>query len=409
MNFPYQIFIALRYFRSKKKHGGVSVNTVISIGGVALGVMALIIVLSVMGGFREDLQGKILGANAHVVVLNYQGKIREYDALRQDINSIEGVTGSSPVVYGQAMLGVGDRAYGVGVRGREPDIEAETTDIHNYIKEGGIDRFRESDEGIPGIIVGRELARSLGLFIGDEINMISPVGEIGPLGMLPKMKKFRLDAIFEVGMFEYDSNLALINLSDAQDFFKLQDEVTGIEIKVEDIYRSREIAREIENRLGSPYYARDWMEMNRNLFSALELEKIVMFIILILIVLVASFNIVSSLIMIVMEKAREIAVMKAMGATSRGVMSIFMIQGLIIGVVGTVIGLAGGLIGCLALKIWKFPLPADVYYLSHLPVRMGLFDFIIVPGAAIIISFLATIYPSWQAAKLDPVEPLRYE
>ncbi|GBE06516.1 MAG TPA: lipoprotein-releasing ABC transporter permease subunit [Nitrospirae bacterium] len=409
MNFPYQIFIALRYFRSKKKHGGVSVNTVISIGGVALGVMALIIVLSVMGGFREDLQGKILGANAHVVVLNYQGKIREYDALRQDINSIEGVTGSSPVVYGQVMLGVGDRAYGVVVRGIEPDIEAETTDILNYIKEGGIDRFRESDEGIPGIIVGRELARSLGLFIGDEINMISPVGEIGPLGMLPKMKKFRLDAIFEVGMFEYDSNLALINLSDAQDFFKLQDEVTGIEIKVEDIYRSREIAREIENRLGSPYYARDWMEMNRNLFSALELEKIVMFIILILIVLVASFNIVSSLIMIVMEKAREIAVMKAMGATSRGVMSIFMIQGLIIGVVGTVIGLAGGLIGCLALKIWKFPLPADVYYLSHLPVRMGLFDFIIVPGAAIIISFLATIYPSWQAAKLDPVEPLRYE
>ena len=410
MNLPYYFFIALRYFKSKKKHRGISINTIICLSGVALGVMALIIVLSVMGGFHEDLQKKILGTNAHIVILNYGGKIKDHQSLKEKIDVIEGVRYSSPFIYGQVMLNYGERAHGVVVRGIMPVLEADTTDILKHIKEGSINSLKKGRERIPGIIIGRELARNLGLFIDDEIKMISPSGDIGPLGMLPRMKKFRVTGIFEINMYEYDSSLALINIHDAQDFFRLNDEITGFEVKVDNVYNVAEVSERIDAVLGPPFYAKDWMEMNRNLFSALKLEKIVMFIILVLIVLVASFNIISNLIMIVMEKAREIAIIRAMGATSRGVMSIFMIHGIIIGIFGTVIGLTGGYIACYLLKTYKFiNLPPDIYYLSYLPVRMSLFDFIIVPATAIIISFLATVYPSWQASKLNPVEPLRYE
>ncbi len=409
MNFPYQFFIALRYLRAKKKHRGISVNTAMSIAGVALGVMALIIVLSVMSGFQEDLREKILGVNAHLVVLSYEGKLKDQKLLRGKINRIRGVNHSSPFIYGQVMLGFGEKAYGVVVRGIDPKLEAETTTILKSLKEGVPDSLEKNME-MPGIIIGRELSRNLGLFMGDEVNMISPVGTIGPLGMLPKMKKFKVVGLFEAGMYEYDSSLAYINIRDAQDFFKLQEEVTGIEVKLDDIYNAEEVAKEIEDILGPPYYTRDWMQMNRNLFSALKLEKIAMFIILVLIVLVASFNIVSSLVMVVIEKAKGIAILKAMGATNRGVMSIFMIYGLVIGIVGTAIGFAGGYAVCYLLKTYKFiSLPSDVYYLSYLPVKMNLFDLIIVPVVAIFISFIATIYPSWQAARLNPVEPLRYE
>jgi lipoprotein-releasing system permease protein len=409
MNFPYQFFIAFRYFKSKKKHGGISINTFISIAGVALGVMTLLTVLSVMSGFSEDLQGKILGANAHVIVQNYEGRIKDYQSVREKINKIGGVVASSPVVYGQVMLRFGNRAAGAVIRGIDPDIERDTTDILDKLKTGNINSLKEEGP-VPGIIIGKEMLRNLGLFVGDDIEMISPIGEMGPLGMIPKMKKFKIVGYFEAGMYEYDSTLAFINMHVAQNFIGLRDEVTAVEVKIDNPYRAAEVAAKIENILHLPYIARDWMQMNRNLFSALKLEKIVMFIILTLIILVASFNIVSNLIMIVIEKAREIAIMKAMGATSRGVMSIFMIQGLIIGITGTAFGVLGGYILCELLKTYKFiNLPADVYYLSYLPVKTNIFDFIIVPAAAILISFLATIYPSWQAAKLDPVEPLRYE
>ncbi|MBI4848870.1 MAG: lipoprotein-releasing ABC transporter permease subunit [Nitrospirae bacterium] len=406
---PYQFFIAFRYFRSKKKHSGISINTVISIAGVALGVMTLLTVLSVMSGFREDLQDKILKTNAHVVVQSYEGNIRDFETAKKKIDKIDGVIASSPVVYGQVMLRFGSRASGVVIRGVDPDIEKDTTDILNKLKSGSVDSLKKS-EGVPGIIIGRELLRNLGLFVGDEIEMVSPIGELGPLGMIPKMKKFRIAGFFEAGMFEYDSSLAFINLGVAQDFLGLRGAVTAIEIRTDNLYNAGITAGKIDSALGLPYIARDWMQMNRNLFSALKLEKIVMFIILTLIILVASFNIISNLIMIVIEKAREIAIMKTMGATSKGVMSIFMIHGLIIGITGTAAGVIGGYTLCELLKKYKFiNLPPDVYYLSYLPVRMSLFDYIIVPAAAVLISFLATVYPSWQAAKLDPVEPLRYE
>jgi lipoprotein-releasing system permease protein len=408
MKLPYQFFIARRYFKSKKKQRGISINTFISIAGVALGVMTLITVLSVMSGFHEDLQKKILGVNAHIVALSYQGKVRGYDEVREKINGIDGVIDSSPFIYGQVMLRFGDRAQGVVVRGIDPITGTGTINILKNLKEGSISNLNNKD--MPGIIIGRELLRRLGLFIGDTVDMISPMSEAGPLGMIPKMKKFRIAGVFEAGMYEYDSSLAFININDAQKFFQQGDSVTGIEVKIEDVYHADKLARDIEIMLGPPYYAKDWMQMNRNLFSALKLEKIVMFIILTLIVIVASFNIVSNLIMIVIEKGREIAIIKAMGATSKGIMAIFMIHGVIIGIIGTVIGVAGGYVLCQVLKKYQFiSLPADVYYLSYLPVKIDIYDFIVVPAAALLISFLATIYPSLQAAKLDPVESLRYE
>ncbi len=410
MNLPYHFFIALRYFKSKKKHGWISINTVISIAGVALGVMTLVTVLSVMGGFREDLQEKILGVNTPIVILSYKGRISNYGELRKQINTLEGVIDSSPFIHGQAMLRSGDRAYGVVIRGIDPASAVKTTDILKGLSAGSIRDLDDGSGGIPGIIVGRELMRNLRLMIGDVVEMVSPVGEIGPLGMIPKMKKFRIAGFFQAGMYEYDSGLAFISLRVAQDFFGYGDAVTGIEVRTDDIYSARETADRIERLLQYPYYAQDWMQMNRNLFSALKLEKIVMFIILTLIIIVAAFNIVSNLIMTVIEKGREIAIMKAMGARSRGIMSIFMIHGLLIGVIGTLAGVASGYVLCRLLQTYRFiSLPGDVYSLSYLPVKLSLFDFLVVPASAVLISFLATLYPSWQAAKVDPVEQLRYE
>ncbi len=409
MNLPYQFFIALRYFKSKKRHKGISINTLISIAGVALGVMTLVTVISVMDGFHEDLRDKILGVNAHIVIQSYEGRIKDVDLLREEIEKVSGVKASSPFVFGQVMLRHGQRAQGVVIKGIDPDIETETTDVLKRLKEGKVDNLKV-DSPLPGIIVGSELMRNLGLFYGDEVEMISPISEIGPLGMIPRMRKFKVTGYFEVGMYEYDSSLGFININEAKRFFNLHDGVSGIEVKTDDIYRAAEIAEEIERRIGPPYYARDWMQMNRNLFSALKLEKIVMFIILTLIILVASFNIISNLIMTVIEKAREIAILRAMGATGRGIMSVFIIHGFIIGFTGTVIGIVSGYITCELLKRYRFiSLPPDIYYLSYLPVKINPFDFLIVSLAAILISLLATIYPSYQAARLNPIEPLRYE
>ena len=409
MNLPYQLFIALRYLRSKKKHKSISVNTLISVGGVAVGVMALLVVLSVMSGFHEDLQKKILGVNAHMVIISYKGIITDYKDVNEGLKKDKDIIASAPFILGQVMVAYGKRAHGVYLRGINPETEIKTTEIGKFMKEGTLAKLNAGD-GIPGIILGKELAGSLGVFQGDVINILSPVGKIGPLGMLPKIKQFRVVGIFEVGMFEYDSNLVLTDIGAAQEFFDMKKDITGIQLRLADIYKASLVRERIQKELAFPLYAKDWMQMNRNLFSALKLEKFAMFIILILIILVASFNIVSTLIMNVMEKKREIAILKAMGATDRGIMNIFMLQGMFIGVVGTIIGVTGGYLLCYILNTYEIiKLPADVYYLSHLPVKTKFIDFVTVSLSAVIISFLATIYPAWQAAKMNPVEPLRYE
>lgn len=409
MNLSYSLFIALRYLKSKKKHKGISFNAIISISGVAVGVMALLVVLSVMSGFHEDLQKKILGANAHAVVLNYRGAIDDYQEVLSKLKDEPHVTSVSPFVMGQVMVSSGKRAHGVFMRGIQLQSEAKTTDILGHIKEGSIEDLAKRGD-LPWIVIGKELASMIGAMVGDTINVISPVGEVGPLGMLPKVKQFRVGAIFEVGMFEYDTSLVLTDMKAAQEFFGYGDTVSGIELRLDDIYRAPEVRTSVTSALGFPFYAKDWMQMNKNLFSALKLEKFAMFVILILIVLVASFNIVSTLMMNVMEKQREIAILKAMGATNRGVMLVFVFQGLFIGIIGTAIGIAGGYALGVVLNNYEIiKLPADVYYLSKLPVKMKFIDFLVVSVSAVTISFLSTLYPSYHAAKLNPVEPLRYE
>jgi lipoprotein-releasing system permease protein len=409
MKLPYQVFIALRYLKSKKKHKGVSVNTAISIGGVAVGVMALLVVLSVMSGFHQDLQKKILGANAHIIVRDFKGSFSDYDRVASTLKQNPEVVSQAPFIIGQVMVSFGNRAHGVFIRGIDPEIESRTTDILSHIKEGDF-RTLHTDAAVPGIILGKELAGTLGVLLHDTVNVVSPIGEIGPMGMLPKVKQFRVVGIFEIGMFEYDSNLVLTGMKPAQEFFGMKDGISGIEVRLKDIYRAPEVKKQLQETLGFKYIVLDWMQMNKNLFSALKLEKFAMFVILVLIVLVASFNIISNLIMNVIEKSREIAILKAIGATSNSIMIIFMLQGLFIGLIGTFIGIAGGYaLGFILNKYQIIRLPADVYYLSHLPVKMSAFDFVTVSLSAIMISFLATIYPAWQAAKLNPVEPLRYE
>jgi lipoprotein-releasing system permease protein len=409
MDFPYQIFVALRYLKSRKRHRSISFNTAISVGGVALGVMALLTVLAVMSGFHEDLQKKILGVSTHVVVLDYSGAMEDYPYVMQKAGDHPEVLSASPFVLGQVMVSSGGRAQGVLLRGVDPSLEVNTTEIESHMVSGSLGDLA-LEGGLPGIVLGRELAGRLGLVRGDTVKVISPFGGMGPLGNLPRVRKFEVAGVFEVGMFEYDSNLVLTALGPAQKFLEMGGAVTGVELKVRDIYRAGEVGRELSEELGFPYYPRDWIQMNQSLFAALKLEKLAMFVILTLIVLVAAFNIVSTQIMNVIEKEREIAILKAMGATSRGIMSIFMLQGFLIGLVGTVLGMAGGFALSYTLNEYQFiRLPADVYYLSHLPAKMKLSDFVAVSVSAVIISFLATVYPAWQAARLSPVEPLRYE
>lgn len=409
MNIPYQLLIALRYLKSKKRRKSLSFSVFISICGVAVGVMALLVVLSVMTGFHEDLQKKILGANSHVIVLNYRGPIEDHASVSDKLKNEPHIIAMSPFVMGQVMVSHGKKAHGVFLRGIDTDLEAKTTDILKYLKDTKIEDIRQQ-EGLPWIIVGRELSFILGVLPGDVLNVISPMGEIGPLGMLPKARPFRVAGIFEIGMFEYDTNLVLTDMKSAQDFFGYGNNVTGIALRLDDIYKASIVRDAVSKKLTFPFYAKDWIQMNRNLFSALKLEKFAMFVILTLIILVASFNIVSTLMMNVMDKQKEIAILKSIGATNHGIMVIFMIQGLVIGIIGTLLGVIGGyILGSIIDSYEIIKLPADVYYLSKLPVKMKLLDFVVVSVSAVLISFISTIYPSYQAARLQPVELLRYE
>ena len=423
---PYELFIGLRYLKAKRKSAFISIITVISTAGVALGVMALIIVLAVMTGFEEDLKEKILGTNAHIVVLKTNGGIEEYPSVMERLKKLPGVEAATPFIYNQVMLSTGKNVSGVVLRGIDTSTDAQVTNLHKAVVEGKLTNldstvsapFAGSEPPMPGLVIGKELSHNLNLYVGDKVNVVSPLGNITPLGMVPRLKPFRVVGIFNTGMYEYDTTLAYVSLTEAQNFLDLGNTVTGIQLKVADVYKTGELARQINQELGFPFYARDWMQMNKNILFALKTEKMVMFIILTLIVLVAAFGIASTLFMIVMEKTRDVAILKSMGATGRSIMRIFVFEGLVIGVVGTAIGVTGGLLVALNLqrivdivqRVTGFELfSKDVYYLDHFPSQVVPSDVLLISVTAVAISFLATLYPSWQAARMAPAEALRYE
>ena len=420
----YELFISLRHLKAKRTQKFISLNTWISVGGVALGVMALIIVIAVMSGFGRDLRDKILGTNSHVVVSNVtKTNMDDYEAIIKEIMQTEGVNAAAPFILSQVMLTYGNNSKGVVVRGVDPDREAGVSDLEKNLVQGSLKMLEDPEKSLgqkhrAGIILGSELAHRLNVERDDVVSMISPASRVTPMGMLPKIKLFQVVGFFESGMFEYDSNLAFISIHAAQKFFSMKGKVSGIEIQVREIERADQVAKEIQNSLGFPYHARDWMRMNKNLFSALRLEKIVMFIILILIILVAAFNIVSTLFMVVMEKSKEIAILKSMGASRSSIMKIFSFQGLIIGVTGTAIGCIGGftvvpnlneIVGFIETLFGITAFPSDVYYLDKLPSKIEYLDSFLIVIFSIIICFLASLYPAWRASRMDPVEGLRYE
>jgi lipoprotein-releasing system permease protein len=412
----YELFIGLRYLKAKRKQTFVSLITLISIAGVMVGVTALIVVIAVMNGFKEDLRDKILGVTSHVVISRFDGNISKYQEVRAKVEEVSGVNAATPFIYTQVMISSRKAMSGAVLRGIEPKTASKVINLPKNLRAGSLEELEAENkpEGMrstPGIILGNELARNIGASRGEPVTVISPLGRLTPLGRVPRSQTFRVAGIFDSGMYEYDSTIAYVSLWAAQRFLGIGDRVTGIEVRVDEIYEADRVAKAIGKALdGYPYWSRDWMRMNKNLFSALKLEKIVMFIILTLIILVAAFNIVGTLIMVVIEKTRDIAILKSMGATRRSIMKIFMIEGAVIGLVGTLLGLLGGYTLCKLLATYKFiELPSDVYYISTLPVQMNPLDVALIALAAIVITLAASVYPAWQASRFDPAEAIRYE
>jgi len=413
MNF--ELFVSLRYLLAKRRQTFISLITIISVAGVAVGVTALIVVLAVMNGFQEDLRNRILGVTSHIVAGSFGGTTSDYRELIPQLEEVPGVVAATPFIYTQVMISSSRGVSGAIMRGIEPLSASRVIRIQENMIRGNLADLisppeEEGKTTQPGVILGMELANNLGIRQGEWITVVSPTGRLTPMGQIPKSKLFQVVGILQSGMYEYDNTLAYVDLAVAQQFLAVGDTVTGIEVRLKDIYRAPEVAEAIRNKLGGGFWVRYWMQMNRSLFSALKLEKVVMFVILTLIVLVAAFNIVSSLIMLVMEKNRDIAILKAMGATTASIRKIFVMEGLMIGVTGTGLGLLGGFSLCALLKRYKFiELPRDIYHISTLPVKMETMDVLAIAVSAILISLVATLYPSRQAAKLDPSEALRYE
>ncbi len=409
----YEYFIGRRYLRAKQKERFISLITLLSIAGVSVGVMALIVVIAVMTGFESDLKSRILKGQAHILVMRHGGPFKNYQEVMKTIQTIDGVVSATPFIYSQVMIRSARGVSGAVLRGVDPASAGKVIQNLSTLSFRQIKEENETEgtpSAIPDIVLGRELAGNLGVTRGDTVYVISPRGMLSPIGHMPTMKRFRVSGYFESGMYEYDGTFAYIHLEDAQRTLRLSGAITGIEVRVENLYKADAVSKRIVAALGFPFWARDWMQMNKNLFTALKLEKTVMFVILTLIVLVAAFNIASTLIMTVMEKTRDIAILKAMGATDRSIRRIFVFKGTVIGAVGTALGVLFGFGLCTVLKHYKIvELTGDIYYFTTtLPVRMNTLDVSIIVVATMLICFLATLYPARQASKLNPVEAIRY-
>jgi lipoprotein-releasing system permease protein len=411
----YELLVGLRYTRAKRRNHFISFISIVSMFGIALGVWALIVVLSVMNGFQKELRVRILGVASHVQITGVNNQLDEWQAVAKEASEHPRVVAAAPFVNAQAMLSSGAGVRGALVRGIVPRLEDKVTDIGAHMVAGSLDAL------VPGefrIVLGSELARALGAVTGDKIVLIAPQGLVTPAGILPRLKQFTVAGIFEVGMFEYDSGLALIDLDDAQKLYRMDDRVSGVRLKLTDLMQAREVTRDLMTRLRGDIYISDWTRSHANFFRAVQIEKNMMFIILFLIVLVAAFNIVATLVMAVTDKQSDIAILRTLGASPGGIMKIFIVQGALIGAIGTLIGVASGIPTALNIDVivpflerlfsMQF-LSREVYYISELPSDLQHWDVIMVAGVSLVLSLAATIYPSWRASRVNPAEALRYE
>ncbi|OIQ51690.1 Lipoprotein-releasing system transmembrane protein LolE [Pseudodesulfovibrio hydrargyri] len=407
----FETFVALRYLFALRKQSFISVISLFAICGVAIGVGALIVVIGVMNGFSTDLRDKILGVNAHILVTSMRGGINDYQELADQAKQVPGVTGVTPFVYSEVMLSTRTGVKGVVLRGIDPTTSSSVLSLSKDMVSGSVSRLND-DGDFPGIIIGSELAKRLGLTEGSLVNLLSPSGRSSSAGFTPKVRRFTVAGIFRTGMFEYDSSMGYVSIPAARQLLGFKgDLVSGLEISVNDVYNVKEISSALRDRISSfTVYVRNWQEMNANLFAALELEKTAMFIILAMIVLVGSFSIVTTLVMLVIQKTKDIAVLMSLGADKKSIRNIFMFQGTFIGLAGTLIGFLIGVPLSLLLKEYQFiKLPSNVYPVDYLPVRLEALDLFTIGAAAFLLCFVATIYPARRAAGLSPSEALRYE
>ena len=412
---PYELFIGLRYTRAERRNHFISFISLTSMLGIALGVAALITVLSVMNGFQNELRTRILGVASHVQISGRGEVLADWQAVAAVAAGDARVVAAVPYVNVQGMLTYEGAVRGALVRGILPEREERVAEFASHMKSGTLAALRPGEFGI---VLGADLARALAVISGDKLTLIAPQGQVTPAGIMPRLKQFRVVGIFDVGMFEYDSGLALIHLEDAQKLYRMQDQVSGVRLKLRDLFQSREVAMALLPRLGAEAYITDWTRSHANFFRAVQMEKNVMFIILLLIVAVAAFNIVSTLVMAVTDKQPDIAILRTLGAAPAGIMAVFIVQGALIGVIGTLIGVAGGVLLALNIDVVvpfieslfnvRF-LAKDVYYITELPSDLQYRDVAVIALVSFVLSLLATLYPSWRASRVNPAEALRYE
>jgi lipoprotein-releasing system permease protein len=412
---PYELLLGLRYTKAKRRNGFISFISLSSMIGIALGVTALITVLSIMNGFQQELRDRILGMTAHMTLTERDERLLDWQSLYEQVKEHPEVLGAAPNIMEQGMLTYGDKVKGVAVRGILPAYEGEVADIEGKMVYGQLSDLQPQAYGV---VLGAELAVSLGVSVGDKVTLIAPQGSISPVGIVPRIKRFTVTGLFQAGMHEYDSGLAIIHIEDAQKVFKYQQSVGALQLRIVDMFDVFKIRHELAERLDQVYYVRDWTQQHANFFKAIEMEKRMMFIVLALIIMVAAFNIVSTMVMVVTDKQGDIAVLRTLGATPNSIQFLFIIQGLVIGLSGAFLGLLGGV--SLALNIdviipfiegllgFKF-FPADVYYISQVPSKLVWSDVWYVSGLAFLLTLLATLYPARKAAKIHPAEALRYE
>jgi lipoprotein-releasing system permease protein len=415
MALPYELLIGLRYTRAKRRNHFISFISMISMGGIALGVTALIVVLSVMNGFQTELRSRILAVVSHVQISGANGEMARWEQIAGQAAKQPGVTATAPFVQAQGMLSYGQSVRGALVRGILPEQEDKVADFRPHMKSGNLDLLTPDSFNI---ILGSELARALGVFVGDKVTLIAPQGSVTPAGVVPRLKSFTVIGIFEVGMFEYDNGLALIRMEDAQKLYRMDDRVSGVRLKLDDLFKAPRIARELVGRIDAEAFISDWTRSHANFFRAVQIEKNMMFIILSLIVAVAAFNIVSTLVMAVTDKQADIAILRTLGASPGSIMAIFMVQGALIGFIGLGMGIAGGVTLALNVDVvvpfierllgTQF-LAKEVYYISNLPSELQWRDVTTITGVAFVLALVATIYPSWRASRVNPAEALRYE